>query len=198
MHQVSSGAIVARAHTDWVFLNRETLRPTTIPADVVATYLAPDEASRTLPKPTFPTPSTAPEQVLRFQKRVEWRDLDAMQHLNNAVYPSYAEEVAMQLADHFGWSFEEWLDDGLAFVARRHRIQYQLPATYKDTLEIATWLYNVRRTSATRYYAFHRLSDGKLLAQMETLWALLDLQTGKPTRLPEDFYSTVGKNISPG
>ncbi len=196
MKNVSSGAIVARAHTDWVFLNRETMRPMTIPVDVVAAYLDADEASRTLPKPNFPTPSDPPEQVLRFQKRVEWRDLDAMQHLNNAVYPSYAEEVAMQLADHFGWSFQQWLDNDLAFVARRHRIQYLQPATYKDTLEIATWLYNVRRTSATRYYAFHRLADGRLLAQMETLWALIDLQSGKPTRLPDDFYSTVEKNIS--
>ena len=102
----------------------------------------------------------------------------------------------MQLADHFGWSFQQWLDDGLAFVARRHRIQYLQPATFADTLEIATWLYNVRRTSATRYYAFHRLADGQLLAQMETLWALIDIRSGKPTRLPPEFGEVLATNIS--
>jgi acyl-CoA thioester hydrolase len=149
-----------------------------------------------LAKPAFPNPPAPPEGVLRFEKRVEWRDLDAMQHLNNAIYPSYAENVAMQLGDHFGWSFKEWFDQGLAFVARRHQIQYLQPATFNDTLEIATWLYNVRRTSATRYYGFHRHADGELLAQMATLWALLDLESGRPTRLPETFVEIVGSNIS--
>ncbi|TFH34940.1 MAG: hypothetical protein E4G99_08420, partial [Anaerolineales bacterium] len=192
----SNGTLVARAHTDWVFLDSRSLRPTTIPPKVVAAYLDPEEASQPLRKPTFPKPAPAPDGVFKVQKRVEWRDLDAMQHLNNAVYPSYAEDAAMQLADHFGWSFKDWLEDGLAFVARRHQIEYRLPALYEDTLEVATWLYNVRRTSATRYYAFRRLADGELLAQMETLWALVNIQTGKPTRLPAEFYKALAANIS--
>jgi len=196
MRNLSSGVIVAKAHTDWVFLDLQSQRPVSIPPEVVAAYLTPEEASQPLQKPQFPTPSAPPEEILRFQKRVEWRDLDAMQHLNNAVYPSYAEDVAMQLADHFGWSFQQWLDDGLAFVARRHHIQYLQPATFADTLEIATWLYNVRRTSATRYYAFRRLADGQLLAQMETLWVLVDIETGKPKRLPKAFFEIVRVNIS--
>jgi acyl-CoA thioester hydrolase len=196
MSNILTGVIIAKAHTDWVFLDARSQRPVSIPPEVVAAYLTPEEASQPLQKPNFPTPSALPEEVLRFQKRIEWRDLDAMQHLNNAIYPSYAEDVAMQLADHFGWSFQQWLDDGLAFVARRHRIQYLQPATFADTLEIATWLYNVRRTSATRYYAFHRLADDELLAQMETLWALIDIGTGKPRRLPVSFLDVVGKNVS--
>ena len=193
-----SRLLAARAHTDWVFLDRQSLLPTTIPPDVIAAYLDPEEASQPLPKTAFPKPDPAPEGVFRVQKRVEWRDLDAMQHLNNAVYPSYAEDAAMQLADHFGWSFKDWLKDGLAFVTRRHRIKYSLSATYEDMLEIATWLYNVRRTSATRYYSFHRQVDGALLAQMETLWALVNLETGKPTRFPETFFEIIGSNISSG
>ncbi len=192
-----NGALAARAHTDWVFLDRNTLRPVSIPPAVVSAYLTKEEAAQPLPKPSFPDPPEPPLGVLRFQKAVEWRDLDAMRHLNNAVYPSYAEGVAMQVGSHFGWSLEQWLDEGLAFVARRHRIKYLQPATYTDTLEIATWLYNVRRTSATRYYAFHRLADGELLAQLETLWALVDLSTGRPTRLPDSFLDIVGSNISP-
>jgi acyl-CoA thioester hydrolase len=119
-----------------------------------------------------------------------------MQHLNNAVYPSYAEDAAMQLAVHFDWSFKDWLDAGLAFVTRRHRIEYRLPATFEDTLEIATWLYNVRHTSATRYTSFRRLSDGEQLAQMETLWALIDLESGRPSRFPASFHDVIGPNIA--
>lgn len=196
MRLKGNGALAAKAHTDWVFLDRQSQRPVSIPPEVVAAYLTQDEASRPLQKPTFPVPAAPPDGVVRLQKRVEWRDLDAMQHLNNAVYPSYAEDVVMQLGDRLGWSFEQWFANGLAFVTRRHRIQYLQPATFADTLEIATWLYNVRRTSAIRYYAFHRLSDNALLAQMETLWALIDLETGRPQRLPPSFFDIVGSNIS--
>jgi acyl-CoA thioester hydrolase len=196
MKNLSNGAVVAKAHTDWVFLDQESLRPITIPPEVVAVYLSPEEAAQTLPKPQFPTPPPAPPGTFRVEKRVEWRDLDMMQHLNNAVYPSYAEDVAMQLGDHFGWSFKEWLEDDLAVVTHRTRLQYRQPATFEDTIEIATWLYGVRRTSATRYYAFHRLSDGELLAQMETLWALINVNTGRPTRLPERFQQILESNIS--
>ena len=192
----SNGTLVSRAHTDWVFLDRQSLRPATIPPEVVAVYLDPEEAAKPIHKPAFPKPLPAPKGVFRAQKKVEWRDLDAMQHLNNAVYPSYAEDAAMQLADHFGWSFKDWLEQGLGFVTRRHRIEYRLPATFEDTLEIATWLYHVRRTSATRYYGFYRMRDGELLAQMETLWALVDIHSGKLTRLPEQFFHALADNIS--
>jgi acyl-CoA thioester hydrolase len=197
MRNAASGAVVAKAHTDWVFLDRESLRPTTIPPDVVSVYLSSEEAANTLPKPSFPKPKATPPGTFRVQKRIEWRDLDMMHHLNNAVYPSYAEDVAMQLGDHFGWSFKEWLEDGLAVVTHRTRIQYRQPATFEDTIEIATWLYDVRRTSAMRYYAFHRLTDGELLAQMEMLWALINVNTGRPTRLPERFQQVLKSNISP-
>jgi acyl-CoA thioester hydrolase len=196
MRNPETDTLVARAHTDWVFLDRTSLQPRTIPPDVVAAYLDPEGASRPLDKPAFPAPPPPPEGVFLVQKRVEWRDLDAMQHLNNAVYPSYAEDAAMRLADHYGWSFKAWLDEDLAVVTRRHRIQYRQPATFEDTLEIATWLYNLRRTSATRYYTFRRLVDGELLAQMATLWALVNIHTGKLARLPEDFYEVLADNIS--
>ncbi len=66
----------------------------------------------------------------------------------------------------------------------------------EDELEISTWLFNVRRTSATRYYAMRRAADGELMAQIATLWALIDLESGRPTRFPSSFQEIIGPNIA--
>lgn len=187
---------VAQAWTDWVFLNRETNQPAIIPLDVQTAYFPESERAPGYTRTPFPEVPEAPAGVFRLVRRIEWRDIDEMQHLNNAAYLSYVEDCAVQLAEHFGWPFEKW-GKGLAFVARKHHIQYLQPALLEDQLEIRTWLFNVRRTSATRYYALHRAADGELLAQVATLWALIDLESGRPTRFPASFQDIIGPNISP-
>ena len=187
---------VARAWTDWVFLHRETMLPTTIPATIHKAYFPESSRAPRFTRSAFPEVPAAPAGLFRLERRVEWRDIDEMHHLNNAAYLSYVEDCAVQLAEHFGWSFEQWTDLGLAFVARQHRIQYLQPVLIDDRLEIQTWLFNVRRTSATRYYALHRTSDGELLSRVATLWALIDLESGRPTRFPPSFHEVIAPNIA--
>jgi len=193
----TSDETVAQAWTDWVFLNRETNRPTVIPLNIHAAYFPGSERAPSYTRTPFPEVPPPPADVFQLARHVEWRDIDEMQHLNNAAYLSYVEDCAVQLAGHFGWSFEQW-GQGLAFVARKHHIQYLQPVLLEDQLEIRTWLFNVRHTSATRYYALHRAADGDLLAQVATLWALIDLESGRPTRFPPTFHKIIGPNIASG
>ena len=186
----------ARAWTDWVFLNRTSGRPATILPGIHAAYFPEAGRAPGFARTPFPEIPPAPAGVFKLTRRVEWRDIDELQHLNNAAYLSYVEDCAVQLAEHFGWSFEQWTGLGQAFVARKHHIQYLRPVLLKDLLDIRTWLFNVRRTSATRYYALQRTVDGELLAQVATLWALIDLQSGRPTRFPPDFQAVIGSNIA--
>jgi acyl-CoA thioester hydrolase len=193
-------APAARAWTDWVFLDRSTGQPARIPPEVQAAFFPETGRAPGFTRTPFPQVPPPPPGIFRLARRVEWRDIDPMQHLNNAVYLSYVENCAVQLADDFGWAMDQWSENGLAFVARQHRIQYLRPVLLEDELEISTWLFNVRRTSATRYYAIRRAKDGELMAQVVTLWALIDLESGRPTRFPASFHEIIGPNIaqSPG
>ncbi len=186
----------ASAWTDWVYLKRETGQPARIPPEIHDAFFPETGRAPGFTRTPFPQVPPAPPGIFRLERRVEWRDIDPMQHLNNAAYLSYVEDCAVQLANHFGWSFEQWGKHGLAFVARQHRIQYLQPVLLEDELEISTWLFNVRRTSATRYYALRRAADGELMAQVVTLWALIDLESGRPTRFPASFHEVIGPNIA--
>lgn len=191
-----AGGPAAHAWTDWVFIDSDTRRPAKIPIEVQAAFFPETGHAPGFSRIPFPRIPSAPPGIFKLVRRVEWRDIDPMQHLNNAAYLSYAEDCAVQLADSFGWSFDQWSAHGQAFVARKHHIQYLRPVLLEDELEISTWLFNVRRTSATRYYAMRRAADGELMAQIATLWALIDLESGRPTRFPESFNEIIGPNIA--
>jgi acyl-CoA thioester hydrolase len=87
------------------------------------------------------------------------------------------------------------MDAGFGLVARRYRIEYRQPAVFGDTLEIATWASNMRRVTAERHYTICRAADGELLARAHVLWVWIDLESGRPFRVPADFRADFAANV---
>ena len=50
-------------------------------------------------------------------------------------------------------------DAGYAILIRKHHIQYVQPALLDDEIEVALYVYGVKRVSAMRYYSITRVSD---------------------------------------
>ncbi len=188
-------ALVAQASTDWVFMDRASGQVVPVPPEVAAAYSGGDPVER-LPRRAFPAPPPAPAGAVTLRQRVEWRDIDAAEHLNNAAYLNYIEDAAIHAAAHYGWPMSRSRAAGFAMVAKQHHITYLQPAMLMDELNIQTWLFDIRRTAATRHYQITRVSDGTLLAQARTLWVGVSLETGRPLRVPEQFVSDFGPNIA--
>ena len=186
--------LIARASTDWVYLEATTERPSVVPLELIAAF-APEGLSETAPpRSRFSVPPPPPE-VYKLRRRVEWRDLDAAKHVNNAVYFSYIEDCGMQVAVHYGWPLARSQAAGWAAVARENHIEYQHPALLDDELEISTWVTPHGRVSADRFYNITRPQDGLQLAQARTRWVWIDLQTNHPIRIPAGFLTDFTANI---
>ncbi len=188
--------LVARAWTDWVFLDAGTFQPVTVPPEIVEAYSPgglPDELP---PREKFPPQPPQPAGAYTLHKRVEWRDIDAAGHMNNAVYLNYIEDCSTQVATHFGWPMKRIEQAGFAIIARRHRIEYLQPALLDDELAITTWVSDVKRSTAFRHYTVHRVSDNALLARARTLWVWVDVKRGRPMRIPQDFLQEFASNIT--
>jgi acyl-CoA thioester hydrolase len=173
---VGSDELIARAQTDWVLLNAQTLTPTSIPKEMVTAYLGEGDIDEnaTLPKKRIVPPPLPPPGAFVMHKRVEWRDIDSAQHLNNAAYLNYIEDCAIQAAASRDWPMSRMREGGFGFVARQHHLEYKAPALLDDELELTTWLSDVKTSTAVRHYTIKRASDGLLLAQAQTLWVWLD------------------------
>ena len=89
---------------------------------------------------------------------------------------------------------QRMMDEGRAILIRKHQIQYVQPALFDDEIEVASYVYNVKRTSALRYYSIARVSDGALLAQVNSLGVWVDLKTGLPARFPDQFLADFAAN----
>lgn len=191
-----SGDPIAEATTDWIFLNQETDRPARIPEEIIAAFFPegpPDEAPRREPFPEAPPP---PPGVFTIHHPVEWRDVDPAGHLNNANYMAYIENCTVQAAESFGWTMTRMMEEeGFGIIARRYRLEYIEPALMGDTLAISTWVSDVKRASAIRHNTVRRLYDDKLLARAHVLWAWINLETGRPTRIPPHFIQDFAPNI---
>lgn len=193
-----TGQLAARASTDWVYMNSKTLRPANIPEEMRLAFVpegTPDHGSS---RERFPVPPPPPPGVFSIQRPVGWGELDAMWHVNNAMYLAYIEEVGTRVCEAHGWSMQRMMEEGFGIVARRHRIEYRQPAKMGDVLDISTWYSDARRTTAFRHYAIQRAGDGELLARARTYWVWVDIHTRRPIRIPEHFLAEFADNISTG
>lgn len=189
------GELVAEANTNWVFLEMENQRPTTVPPEMIADF-APDGLADSAPSEKFPEQPRKPSGAFMLRKRVEWRDIDTVGHVNNAAYMSYCEDCSTQVGRDLGWAMRRMLDANFALVLRRFRIQYLLPAVLDDEVEITSWVSDVKRATAFRHYELRRVSDGEQLARAYAQVVFFDLAKQRPARVPEDFLEAFAENVS--
>ncbi|MDR2438051.1 MAG: acyl-CoA thioesterase [Planctomycetaceae bacterium] len=112
-------------------------------------------------------------------------DIDENRHANNLCYLRWMNEAAIAHSEANGWSAQRYLELGSNWFARRHTIEYLLPTLEGDELIVKTWIGDWRNIRSTRKYRFVRKKDQAVIAEAETLWAFVNLATGKPTRIPQ-------------
>ena len=191
----ATDALVARAHTDWVFLDTKNLRPAPIPEELMAAFFPEGIPQDVPPRKRFPTPPSPPPGVFSMQRIVEWRDIDPMQHVNNATYLAYMDDCGVQVSRAYGWSMDRMASEGFGIITRRNRIDYRQSAVLDDDLIITTWASSVLSSSATRHYAITRADDGALLAQANALYVWVDIKSHRPIRIPDYFLKDFAENI---
>jgi acyl-CoA thioester hydrolase len=119
-------------------------------------------------------------------KRVEirWRDMDAFQHVNNAVYQTYLEEARDE------W-FLEILGNGLLlndFLLARCAVDYRSPLTQEDgDVDVELRLTRVGTSSITTAERILSARDGRLAAEAEAVLVHCDRETGKSRPLTEEI-----------
>lgn len=180
MRRRSDQQVVARASAKWVYLDRETGRPRRIPADIERLI----GARAGVIKPYQLPAERMGQRAFRWPHKVRRYELDAMRHVNNAVYLNWVEEAKFQAAAEAGWSLERARVEDFVTVQIRHDTEYFVPAVYGDAVDVVSYLYDLRRVRGTWLHEVFRERDGALLVRNYSTGAFLDLE-GRPRRAPE-------------
>jgi len=80
---------------------------------------------------------------------------------------------------------------GAVAAVTRAYCRYHAPAQFDDVLAVLTRAASIRRASMRFEYEVQREPDRALLAEGYTEHALLDRQTFRPTRLPDDLRRAI-------
>ncbi|HEY9902039.1 MAG TPA: thioesterase family protein [Candidatus Sericytochromatia bacterium] len=121
------------------------------------------------------------------QLRVRYHEMDALGHVNNAVYQHYLEQAAIEHSEHLGFDRECYEELGGIFVMRRVEIDYLRPAVAGDNLEVSTWLQTIRGPRAIRRYEIRKQGNEQLLVTAEALWVWVDSKTMRPRAIPRQL-----------
>ena len=130
--------------------------------------------------------------------RVRHYEMDALGHVNNAVYLHYLEDAGWQHSNHLGMTWERYNELGGIFVLRRMEIDYLRPAVAGDPLEIATWVHEMHGPRAVRKYQITHAETRQVLLRATGLWAWIDRATERPRRIPAAIFATFGSPPTAG
>jgi acyl-CoA thioester hydrolase len=114
--------------------------------------------------------------ALSHEKRIEirWRDVDAYQHVNNAVYATYLEECRDEwLATTLGDAGDSW-----DFVLARVAIDFRRELRLEDDAVVVSCRLERIGTSSLTLREEIRFADGALAAESEAVLVRRDRETG--------------------
>ena len=115
-------------------------------------------------------------------------DIDAYDHVNNAVYVTWLDRVAWSHSAALGLPVERCLELDRGMAVLRSVIVYVRPALLGDTVHVGTWLlpsdYKLR---ARRRFQLRRAADGVTLVRAEIEYVCIELSSGRPARAPGEF-----------
>jgi acyl-CoA thioester hydrolase len=111
---------------------------------------------------------------------VQPADIDELDHVNNAVYLRWVQEVAVA---HWRAVVPPETQAATLWVVLRHEIDYKAAAVMGDQLLIETWVGTASKISFERHTEIFRAADRQLIVRARTLWCPIDPATKRPKRI---------------
>ncbi|NER11099.1 acyl-CoA thioester hydrolase [Muriicola jejuensis] len=127
-------------------------------------------------------------------KEVERDDLDELEHVNNVRYVQWIQDISKA---HWESRAPESIRKKVIWVVRQHLIQYKNAAKLGDVLQIRTFIEKSEGAISTRVVEMQDLQTGQPIVRSETEWCLLDGQSLRPMRIPEEIRSVFIEDTHP-
>jgi acyl-CoA thioester hydrolase len=139
--------------------------------------------------PLAPGPASRPGDTVvdsRFRYvhrlQVRFRDLDALGHVNHALYLTYVEQArTMYCLEVMGLA----VPDALRWVVATQRCDYLAPLAFADVVDVGWKLNRVGRSSIE--FEFELASGGRAVARGGGVMVWADPRAGRAVAIPEQM-----------
>lgn len=123
-----------------------------------------------------------------FETRItaQLQDIDQLGHVNNAVWVRWIQDVA---TEHWNAAAAPAYAEAYLWVVTRHEIDYLRPLHEGESVTARTWISPLSKGArSTRHMEFIG-EDGKAYVKAATQWALVDIASGRPVRIPREVLA---------
>jgi acyl-CoA thioester hydrolase len=118
--------------------------------------------------------------------------IDELGHAGNVTWVRWVNDAAMGHSTAVGLTGDAYRNLGVVWVVRKHEIEYLWQALAGEVLRATTWVADLRGATSLRKTLFHRVADERLLVRAATTWALIDIATMRPKRIPQELLEKYG------
>ena len=119
-----------------------------------------------------------------------WADMDAFQHINNAVYFRYFEDARMAYLEKA--KLIEYMDrTQIGPILASTRCDFRAPLTFPDTIQVATYVEKIELKRFTMKYIVYSERLRKVAAEGEGLIVYYDYRNETSCEIPEAILSSI-------
>ena len=115
---------------------------------------------------------------------VRFRDLDTLNHVNNAIFSTYYEEARIRFIDEVH-ELSEQMRQGYSYVLARISIDFVKPITFPSEIIIGSGIKELRNSSITSFQAIYNKKTKELASVAEASGVWFDLEKQRPSRIPD-------------
>lgn len=116
--------------------------------------------------------------------RVRYAETDQMGYVYYGNYPTFYEIARVEAFRALGFPYKEMEEMGIGMPVLSLQIKYHAPGKYDDLLTIKVVIKEKPKARITFHYEVTN-EAGKLINTGETELVFINMDTGRPTRMPE-------------
>jgi acyl-CoA thioester hydrolase len=115
---------------------------------------------------------------------IRFRDLDPLNHVNNAIFSTYYEEARIAFIKNVP-AFAKGFKEDFSFVLANLNINFLKPVEYPATLLIGSGIKKLGNSSINSFQAIYHNETKELVSVAEASGVWFDLEKQRPARVPE-------------
>jgi acyl-CoA thioester hydrolase len=136
-------------------------------------------------------------QVVESRVRVRYAETDAEGVVYYANHFVYMEVGRVNYFRSLGFDPASLDHTGRGIVIIEATCRYRSPARFDDPLLIRAWVDAVKRSSFEFAYEIWHEEDNRLIAEGRTVQVIVDLQTMRPIRIPQEMRAAMATALGP-
>jgi acyl-CoA thioester hydrolase len=130
------------------------------------------------------------------QTKVNPEDIDGLNHTNNTVYVKWCEQVAWAHSVSLGLDLDAYRTLDRAMAITHAEYSYLCASHLGQEILLATWIVEWdKKLSLKRHFQVVRVEDGVTLLRGRVQFVCIELSTGRPRRMPQEFVREYGSIV---